>query len=218
MKSTPETHDPLGAPSPSAGGKAPARIFLFIGHPRGASLSHGLADAYARGARTQGADIRRMHLSDMSFDADLTDGYHARKALEPCLETWRANTLWANHLCWVYPQWWGGMPAKMKGVIDRAFLPGFAMQYHDNDPWWDRLLKGRSADVLITADAPVFFDAVFYRRAAKNQVVRTVLGFSGVKPVRTMQIGPVKSASETTIAKWLARAEAQGAAAARRLK
>lgn len=120
-----------------------ARIFIWVGHPRSASLSHGLADAYRRGAKAHGAEIRRMHLSDMVFDADLTEGYHSRKTLEPCLEEWRAHTTWANHVCWAYPQWWGGMPAKMKGVVDRAFLPGFAMRYRENDPWWDRSLTGR---------------------------------------------------------------------------
>ena len=102
----------------------PARLFVFVGHPRSASLSHGLADAYQRGAEAQGAEVRRMNLSDMQFDPDLTEGYHARKTLEPCLEEWRENLSWANHTCWAYPQWWGGMPAKMKGVIDRCFLPG----------------------------------------------------------------------------------------------
>ena len=28
---------------------------------------------------------------------------------------------------------WGGMPAKMKGVLDRAYLPGFAFSYHETD-------------------------------------------------------------------------------------
>ncbi len=193
-----------------------ARIFIFVGHPRATSLSHGLADAYARGAKAGGAEIRRMNLAEMDFDMDLTEGYHARKDLEACLLEWREHTLWANHLCWAYPQWWGGMPAKMKGVIDRCFLPGFAMAYHEKDPFWDRLLKGRSADILMTSDAPVIFDALTYGRAAKKQVVNTVLNFAGVKPVRTFQMGPVRTAKQAVIDQWLARAEAMGKAAARR--
>lgn len=192
-----------------------ARIFVWVGHPRETSLSHGMADAYTRGAEAEGAEIRRMNLHDMDFDPDLTFGYHQRKTLEPCLETWRENVLWANHLCWAYPYWWGGMPAKMKGVIDRAFLPGFAMEYHEDDPWWDKLLKGRSADVLMTSDSPAWFDQLAYGRAGKKQVENLVLKFSGIKPVRTLQVGTVKSASEAKISKWLAQAEARGRRAAR---
>ena len=193
-----------------------ARLFVFVGHPRADSLSHGMAGAYARGAESEGAEIRWQALSDMDFDPDLTEGYHSRKTLEPCLEEWRDNIQWCSHTCWAYPIWWGGMPAKMKGVIDRAFLPGFAMQYHENDPWWDRLLKGRSADLLLTADAPAVFDQIMYGRPAKNQAVRAVMKFSGIKPVRTLQVGTVKGAKEAKIKDWLRKAYNRGADAGRR--
>lgn len=186
------------------------KIFVWVGHPRETSLSHGMADAYSKGAQESGAEIRRMNVFDMQFDPDLTYGYHQRKDHEPCLTEFRDNILWADHLCWAYPQWWGGMPAKMKGVIDRAFLPGFAMNYHDNNQGWDKLLKGRSADVLMTSDAPVWFDKFFYGRAANNQVKRTVLWFTGVSPVRTLQVAPVKGASEKTINNWLDKAYKRG--------
>ena len=193
-----------------------ARIFIWVGHPADDSLSHGMTEAYERGARSEGAEIRRMHLSDMQFDPDLTNAYRERKELEPCLNEWRENTLWADHLCWAYPQWWGGMPAKMKGVLDRAYLPGFAMAYHETDPWWDRLLKGRSADVLMTADAPAFFDQLMYGRPAKKQVEKLVLNFAGIKPVRVLQVGTVKTAKPDKINQWLRKAYNRGCDAGRR--
>lgn len=192
------------------------KIFIWVGHPRETSLSHAMADAYERGAREAGAETRRMNLHDMQFDPDLTNGYHQRKDHEPCLTEWRENILWADHLCWAYPQWWGGMPAKMKGVLDRAFLPGFAMNYHTEDPWWDKLLTGRSADVIITADAPEFFDKLAYGAPAQRQVKKMVLEFSGIKPVRTLQVGTVKTANEQKIQKWLKTAQHRGHKAASR--
>ena len=193
----------------------PKKIFIWVGHPRETSLSHGMADAYAKGAAANGAEIRRMHLRDMDFDPDLEEGYHSRKEHEPCLTEWRDNIQWADHLCWAYPVWWGGMPAKMKGVIDRAFLPGFAMAYPEGKIMWEKLLKGRAADVLLTSDAPAWFDRILNARPAKNQVANSILDFSGVSPVRTLQVGTVKTASEKKIKKWLAAAEKRGAKAAR---
>tara|TARA_Y100000052_G_scaffold27583_1_gene36792 strand:- start:10684 stop:11268 length:585 start_codon:yes stop_codon:yes gene_type:complete len=190
------------------------RIFVWVGHPAQNSLSSALANAYTRGAEIGGTEIRRMNLDEMSFDPDLTNGYKQRKELEPCLEEWRENILWAEHLAWFYPQWWGGMPAKMKGVLDRAYLPGFAMNYHEDDPWWDKLLQGRSADVFITADAPDFFDRLAYGRPAQNQVVNLVLKFAGVKPVKCHQFGSAKSAKPEKISRWIARAEKRGRAIA----
>ena len=187
------------------------KLFIWVGHPRETSFCHALADSYAEGAAERGADIRRMNLHDMTFDPDLTFGYTQRKTLEPCLEEWRETLLWSDHMLWVYPQWWGGMPAKMKGVLDRAFLPGFAMNYHENDPWWDKLLTGRTADVMITADAPAFFDRLAYGSPAQHQVKNLVLKFSGIKPLQVKQMGTVKSAKPEKLTRWINEARARGA-------
>lgn len=188
----------------------PAKIFLWVGHPREDSLSHGMADAYQRGAEEKGAEVRRMHLHDMQFDPDLTYGYHQRKDHEPALTEWQEHITWCTHTCWAYPIWWGSMPAKMKGVIDRAFLPGFAMAYHEKDPWWDKLLKGRSGDLLLTSDAPAWFDKIMYGRPGANQAKRAVMKFSGISPVRVLQVGTVKSAPKKKIEKWLNQAYKMG--------
>ena len=191
------------------------KIFIWVGHPRETSLSHAMADAYQQAAEASGAEVRRMNLHDMQFDPDLTYGYHSRKTLEPCLEEWRDNLTWCKHTAWIYPIWWGGMPAKMKGVIDRSFLPGFAMAYHENDPWWDRLLKGRTADVVVSANAPAFFDTLMYRKPGRRQVKNTVLEFSGIKVRKIKQLGTVKTASDKKIKRWINTAAKMGASAAR---
>ena len=194
----------------------PARIHLFTGHPRSGSLSHALADAYQRGAEGQGAEVRRQDMSGMEFDPDLTDGYHKRKLLEPDLFDFRQNVEWADHLAWIYPTWWGGMPGKMKGLIDRCFLPGWAFAYHDKGHGWDKLLKGKTADVITTADTPGWYSKWGYNNAGKNMVTKQVLGFTGVKVTSYTQFATAKTASEKTIEDWKRRAHFYGAEAGRR--
>ncbi len=180
----------------------PAKLFRWGGHPAEDSLSHGLIDAYERGAKSVGAEIKRMNLADMAFDPNLANGYKERQTLEASLEEWRDTLTWCTHTCWAYPMWWGGMPAKMKGAIDRALLPGFGFAYHENDPFWDRLLKGRSGDAILTADTPSWFDRLTSSSPARKQVKIKVMDFVGIKPVRTHYFAPVRSASHATIEKW----------------
>ena len=118
-----------------------ARIFLWVGHPAEDSLSHALMGAYEQGAQSAGAEIRRMNIFDMDFDPNLANAYRQIQTLEPALQAWQENLKWCSHTCWAYPMWWGTMPAKMKGALDRALLPGFGFSYRDNNPFWDRLLK-----------------------------------------------------------------------------
>ncbi|MEO0881091.1 MAG: NAD(P)H-dependent oxidoreductase [Pseudomonadota bacterium] len=193
-----------------------AKIFSWVGHPAKTSVSHMLADAYERGAREQGADIRRMNMSEMNFDPNLADGYNTIQPLENDLEIWQDNIVWADHVAWFYPMWWGGMPAKMKGALDRALLPGFGFKYHENDPFWDRLLKGRSGDVFMTADTPNWFDWITSASPARRQVKKKVLEFVGIKPVETHYFAAVRNAKEDNLRKWQRRAHRVGADAGRR--
>ncbi len=46
----------------------------------------------------------------------------------------------------------GEDPALMKGFFDRIFLPGFAFKYREGKALPDKLLKGRTAHLLVTMD------------------------------------------------------------------
>ncbi len=54
----------------------------------------------------------------LSFDED-----HRRRDLEkdPETQTYRELITWADHLIFIFPIWWSGMPAILKGFIDRVF-------------------------------------------------------------------------------------------------
>ncbi len=192
------------------------KIFIWVGHPNDNSLSHGLADAYQRGAEAAGAEVRRMNLNDMQFDLDLTYGYKQRKDHEPCLTAFLENIAWADTLAWFHPLWWGGMPAKMQAVIDRTFLPGIAFDYHDDDPWWDKLFEGRRADVFVNADTPGFFIKWMYGNPHKHRITKQILEFTGIKVKSYSHFAQAKTASEKKIAAWLGKAEKIGAQAAKR--
>ena len=100
-------------------------IVVLNGHPGQRSLSKSLSEAYAGAARDAGHDLRVHHLSDMVFDMDFGEaGFSETKALEPDLEAFLADLEWADHVVVAAPMWWGSLPAKLKGLFDRALLPG----------------------------------------------------------------------------------------------
>ena len=67
------------------------------------------------------------------------------------------DILWADHLVFVYPNWWSTVPALLKGLIDRMFVPGFAFKYRENSPFWDKLLKGKTAEKKKFVFVKLFF-------------------------------------------------------------
>lgn len=105
------------------------KILIINGHPNKNSFNSSLVDAYKRGASTQPCEIKEINISDLKFNPNLEFGYQKRMELESDLLDAQQKISWAEHLVWVHPVWWGGLPALLKGFIDRVFLPGFAFKY-----------------------------------------------------------------------------------------
>lgn len=188
----------------------PARVAVILGHPDLESYCGSLARAYAEGARSAGAEVREINLGDLAFDPVLWHGYNGVQALEPDLIEAQETIRWADVLVFAYPNWWGSMPALLKGFVDRIFLPGFAFKYRENSRFWDRLLAGRSARLLVTMDSPHWYYRLIVRQPGHQMMRRAILGFSGVKPVRVSVFGPIRSSTGAARDQWLARAAALG--------
>lgn len=181
----------------------PKRILLIQGNPNPESLCSSLADAYERGARESGADFQRLNLHDMDYSPNLMYGYNQRTELEPDLLRSQELITWAEHVVFVYPIWWGSIPAVLKGFFDRVFLPGFAFKYHENDPWWDKLLTGRSARQLVTLGMPNWYYWMFYGAPSHRAMTQVTLNFTGFKPVKSTVFSPVRQSNEKQRVKWL---------------
>lgn len=129
-------------------------ILIINGHPNPDSFNFAISEQYKKGAVASGANVETITITSLNFNPNLHFGYQKRIELEPdLLESWKKIQK-ANHLVWVHPVWWGGLPAITKGFIDRLFLPGMAFQYRENSVWWDKLLKGKTAHIITTLDQP----------------------------------------------------------------
>lgn len=186
------------------------KILIINGHPNKESFNFGLVAAYKKGALQAGAQVKEIVIAELYFNPNLQFGYQKRTELEPDLiEAWE-KIKWADHMVWVHPVWWGGLPAITKGFIDRVFLPGFAFQYRENSMYWGKLLKGKTAHIITTLDQPGWYYRLVYGRPSVNQLKKSTLEFCGVKPVKVTYIGIIKNSKEAARKKWLEKVEKLG--------
>lgn len=183
-----------------------ASVLIVLGHPDPNSFGGALADAYERGLREAGCEVEVMRLGALNFDAT-PQGRPG--PLEDDLVSARQRIQAARHLVLVYPTWLGAMPARMKGFFERVFGDNFAFRFKPESPIPERLLKGRSADVLVTMDTPPLLYR-FLLGAPGHKLVRAgILAPAGISPVRVFSFGPLKSSTDRKRANWLRAVQAK---------
>ena len=195
------------------------RILLVIGHPHANSLGHALANAYSEAAVAGGAEVRVHDLAELRIPhtSDRTqlramDG--DTSALDPTVQQLIADLRWAQHVVIEFPMWWGTYPAVLKEYLDRVFLSGVAYRY-SRTSLAHRLLKGRTARILMTADGPSWWNALVYQNAAEVSLSRAVFGYSGVRMRGISRFPMVRFSTPERRAGWLRKAARLGARDAR---
>lgn len=186
------------------------KILIINGHPDKESFNFALAAAYKKGAIAAGSTVKEIIIRDLSFNPNLQFGYHQRTELEPDLIDAQEKIKWAEHLVWIYPVWWGSLPAILKGFIDRVFLPGFAFKKRENSVWWDKLLINKSARIISTLDQPAWYYWLIYKQPSNNAMKKLTLEFCGIKPVKITTIGPIRLSKETYRQNWLNKIQKLG--------
>jgi len=186
------------------------RILIINGHPDAESFNYGLSEAYKNGAKKTDAEVKEIRIRDLDFNPNLQFGYRKRTELEADLLNAQELIKWAEHLVWVYPVWWGSVPAIMKGFIDRIFLPGFAFKKREGSVWWDKYLTEKTARLICTLDQPAWYYKWVYGNPSHRAMKNLTMQFVGVQKVKITAIGPIRLSKDEYRNKWLKKVEILG--------
>ncbi|NIK92751.1 NAD(P)H-dependent oxidoreductase [Mangrovimonas sp. CR14] len=186
------------------------QVLIINGHPDKESFNYALSEAYKKGVNTSNAMVTQINISELEFNPNLKFGYRKRMDLEPDLVAAIDKIKKADHMVWLFPMWWYGYPAIMKGFVDRTFLPGITYQPIEGKPLPEKLLKGKSARLIITADTPKWYDFLIMKRPAINQFKKGTLQFCGINPVKVTYIATMKNSSSDLREKWLRKISVLG--------
>jgi putative NADPH-quinone reductase len=185
-------------------------LLIVNGHPDKESFNHALSQAYLDGTVNTDAEVVTLNIADLEFNTNLQYGYRQRTDLEPDLLTAIEMIKKANHIVWIFPMWWHGLPALLKGFIDRTFLPGIAFEPVPGKPFPIKLMKGKSARIIITSDTPNWYNRLVMRNPAINQFKKGTLNFCGFNPVKVTYIAPIRDSSLEFRKKWLGKVSLLG--------
>lgn len=102
---------------------------VVVAHPSTESYCHALAARAAAGLTAAGHDVAVVDLYALgvrpAMTAEERDAYHGdQPILDPLIEDHAALVRRAEILVFVYPTWWSGLPAILKGWLERVMVPG----------------------------------------------------------------------------------------------
>lgn len=135
------------------------RVLVVYCHPVPESFCAALRDTTLATLASAGHETRLVDLYAEGFDpvmgCEERRFYNDRPPVAPDLLPHIAHLRWAEALLFVYPTWWYGLPAMLKGWLDRVWAPGVAFALADGGGRIEPLMTHiRLVGVLTTCGAP----------------------------------------------------------------
>lgn len=189
------------------------KTLVVLCHPSADSLTAHLADHVMASLQAGGHDATLHDLYQEGYDPRLTAEEFAayNTAIHEDaegLQSYQAMVL-------VFPTWWSGLPAMLKGWIDRSFLPGTAFVPDPiNKTIRPRLTKLRHIMVITTLGGPAWIDRLVLRcpvyrilkwgvfKACSPKARFVMFSLYRSEGVSTQRLAQFKQKITNTVANW----------------
>ena len=110
------------------------RALVVHCHPLEESFVAAVRDRVLAALRAGGAEVRLTDLYADGFEPAFTAtdrARHLEPGADPSIRHHADDLAWCDTLVLVYPTWWAGQPAMLKGWIDRVWVNGVAWTLPD---------------------------------------------------------------------------------------
>ncbi|KFN15821.1 NAD(P)H-dependent oxidoreductase [Bacillus pseudomycoides] len=179
-------------------------VLIIYAHPNPSSFNAAILEHVQKGLQETNHFVTLLDLYKEQFNPVLIFNEDKRRrdlVYEEETEKYRRLIKEADFFIFIYPIWWWGMPAILKGFIDRVFVTGFAYKYEGALP--KGLLIGKKAWVINTLDSPLWYVALLYRSADWVIMKKGILRFCGIRQIKRSVFQSVKTSKAIKREKWL---------------
>lgn len=182
---------------------------IVYAHPHEGSFNNAILDAAVGALKNKGHEVNVRDLYKLGFNPVLTNADTAalREGNPPAdIKTEQEYLRKADFITFIYPIWWAGIPAILKGYVDRTFSYGFAYQYNSQGGI-DKLFAGKKGAIINTYGTPGdIYEAIGMNNSLKQTSSSGIFEFCGVEVVEHFLFGGVTTvATDETRKEMLAR-------------
>lgn len=167
---------------------------IIYSHPNPASFNHAILETTVQTLEAQGHNVVVRDLYQLNFDPVLKgDDFVSFQSGQtpPDIKKEQQYITNADVITFIYPIWWTGLPALIKGYVDRVFSYGYAYAYGE-DGNIERLLQGKKGFMITTHGTPKeVYDAIGMTDSLKQTSDTGIFEFVGIVPVGHLAFGGV---------------------------
>lgn len=188
-------------------------VVIVYAHPNPQSYTNAVLRSLIRGLEAAGREYEVIDLYQSRFNPVLVvDETRRRRDLihDPETAGFREALARADHVVHVYPVWWGGFPAILKGFLDRTYASGFAYSFQNRGPravFPQGLMAPRKASFFYTLDSPrvvALLDPGWFSN------LFSVFWYCGYRKVRRRYLPRLKLTTLEQRVRWLKKVERWG--------
>lgn len=166
------------------------RYLIVYCHPVPESFCAALRDATVETLRAKGEEVRLIDLHAEGFQpvmgADERRSYNERAPIDPGLAAHIDHLRWAEAILLIYPTWWYGLPAMLKGWFDRVWAKDVAFALGEDGAITPLMRHVRKLGVITTCGAP-YWRSLVMGQPGRKTVLRGIRALCATR-CRTMYL------------------------------
>lgn len=185
------------------------KYLIVYAHPNPASFSKAILDTATQTLKAAGHEVQISDLYAQNFQpvlgpADFAE--YAQGKVNADVQAEQDKVRWAEELIVIYPVWWAGAPAILKGWIDRVFTHGFAFAYGPEGA--KGLLGGKAVRTFSPTGTPLeILNQYQILPSAQTINANGIFGFCGLEVRGQHFFGAVPAVDDATRKEYLAQVQ-----------
>lgn len=177
---------------------------IIYAHPNAVSLNHFFKQTVVESLQASGQEIVIRDLNEINFNPVLSlEDMNGQRmgAVAKDVQTEQDFITWADNIIFIYPIWWTGMPAIIKGYIDRVFSYGFAYRYDQGIQ--KGLLTGKQTIIINShGKSNAEYEAMGMDKALELTSDTGIFKYSGLEIKQHFYFDKADRASAESISEW----------------
>ncbi len=179
---------------------------IILSHPWHGSFNKAIMDSVVNQLEQAKKAYQVIDLNKVAFNPVLEEKdlalFSKGETTDPMVQKYQHMLMETDELVFIFPVWWFGIPAILKGFFDKVMLKDFA--YIEGKTGLKGLLTHiKRTTVITTSELPTWYLILFSGNPIKGTFIRSTLRGIGLKKVRWLNSGMTSSGKKITCTNFL---------------